>query len=427
MSRRQGTASWMGQTFSSLRIRNFRLFFVGQLVSNSGNWLTTIALTLLVLARGGNGIAVGALAACQYGPILLFSAWGGVFADRFDKRHLLYLTQGMEMAESVALAVLAFNRQSPLIAFYATAVAGGFFLAFDNPVRRSFVNEMVPSGEIPNAVTLYSAIVALSRIVGPLLAGALVVTVGYGWCFTVDAASYLVVLAALVMMRPEELHRIAHVGRMRGQVRSGLRYVVSVPELWITFAMLLLVGLLSYNFTVVFPLFVEHGLGGNDVDYTFVYAGYSVGGVAGTLLVARRRSVSLRSNIGAAAGLGVAMLALGVVPGVAWALPAAVAVGVFSVSYNTANSALAQLRADRAMIGRVVSLQTVLQIGTTPLGGPLLGYVADVAGARMPVFIGSAAALAAAVFGLVAARRHAPPRRPALPGRGLGGAESPGS
>lgn len=400
------TAGFVGRTFSSLRIRNFRLFFVGQVVSNSGNWLTTIALTLLVLHRGGDGIAIGALAACQYGPILVLSSWGGVFADRFDKRRLLYATQSLEMAQSAVLAVLAFDQHSSLIAFYGTALAGGCFLAFDNPARRSFINEMVPDAEIPNAVTLYSAIAALSRIIGPTLAGVLVVTVGYGWCFVVDAASYLVVLTALKMMRPGQLRRITPPPRTPRQIRSGLAYVASVRELWITFTMLLVIGLLTYNFTVVFPVFVERGLGGTALDYTLVYAAYSLGGIVGTLLVARRQAVTLRSNIGAATGLGCAMLALTFVPTIAWALIVAVAVGIFSVSYNTANSALAQLRARRTMVGRVVALQTILQVGTAPIGGPLLGYVADLAGARAPVLIGAAAALAAALFGLLATRHH---------------------
>src|SRR4051812_47902750 len=163
------------RTLSSLRSRNFRLFFFGQTVSNTGNWLTMVALTLLVLHRTGSGVAVGVLAACQFGPILLLSAWAGVIVDRSNKRRLLVVTQSLEMAQSFALAGLAFVHDAPLVAFFVTAAIGGALLAIDNPVRRTFVNEMVPLEDIPNAVTLYSAMVNIARIVGPALAGLLIV------------------------------------------------------------------------------------------------------------------------------------------------------------------------------------------------------------------------------------------------------------
>lgn len=167
--------SFLRSTLSSLRSRNFRLFFVGQTVSQTGNWLTNIALTLVILHRTGSGVAVGLLAACQYGPILLLSAWAGVIVDRTKKRSLLFVTQALEMCESFVLAALAFTSHAPISAYYGVALAGGALLAFDNPVRRSFVNEMVPAVDVPNAVTLYSAMNSTARVVGPALAGLLVV------------------------------------------------------------------------------------------------------------------------------------------------------------------------------------------------------------------------------------------------------------
>src|SRR5579872_304911 len=282
--------SFLQRTLSSLGSRNFRLFFIGQTISNSGNWLTMVALTLLVLHRTGSGVAVGVLSACQFGPVLLLSAWAGVIVDRSNKRNLLFVTQTLEMAQSFTLAALSFAHRTPLIAFYITAAAGGCLLAFDNPIRRSFVNEMVPADDVPNAVTLYSAMVNIARIVGPLVAGVLIVSVGYGWAFTVDAVSYLAVLLALAMMRPGELRRVAATPRGKGQLRAGLRYLASVPELWVSFAMLLVVGTVSYNFTVTIPLFVEQGLHGSDAAYTVVYAAFSAGALVGAVLVARRRT-----------------------------------------------------------------------------------------------------------------------------------------
>ncbi|HJP72910.1 MAG TPA: MFS transporter [Pseudonocardiaceae bacterium] len=398
-------ASVLSRTFSSLRTRNFRLFFFGQLVSNSGNWLTTVAITLLVLHRSGSGASVGLLAVCQFGPLLVLSPFAGLVADRSNKRHLLYLTQGLEMVESFVLAVLAFVPHSPLPAFYVTALAGGTLLAFDNPARRSFVNEMVKPEDVPNAVTLYSAMNSLSRVIGPTIAGGLIVGLGYGWCFTIDGASYLVVLGALALMRPDELRRAPQTRRGAGQVRAGLRYVASVPELWISFGMLALIGTASYNFTVVLPLYVEHGLRGTDLQYTLLYAAFSCGGVLGTLVVARRTAISLRTIVLSAGLFGVALFGLFLAPNIYAAYPLAVLIGGTSVSYMTATTAIAQLRTQRDMIGRVLALQTVLLIGTTPIGGPILGVVSDLAGGRAPVLVGGIAAVLAALLGLLAARR----------------------
>jgi MFS family permease len=397
--------SFVQRTLSSLRWRNFRLFFIGQTISQTGNWLTNVALTLLILHRTGSGVALGLLVACQYGPILLLSAWAGVIVDRTSKRNLLYVTQALEMCESLALAALAFMHNAPLAAFYVIAVAGGILLALDNPVRRSFVNEMVPTGEIPNAVTLYSAMNSMARIAGPAIAGLLIVTVGYGWCFTADAMSYVAVLTALAMMRSAELHPLPVTPRGPGQVRAGLKYVFGVPDLWITFVMLLLIGILSYNFAVVFPLFVEKGLHGGNGTYTLVYSAFSAGGLVGALLVARRSTVTIRTVAVAAAGLGAAMLGLSAVPSIALAFLGATVVGAASVAYMTATTSIAQLRTEPHMIGRVLALQTVLLVGTAPIGGPILGAIADAVGVRAPVLIGGVAALAAAAFGVLAARR----------------------
>jgi MFS family permease len=405
------TDGFWSRTLASLRSRNFRLFFIGQTVSNTGNWLTMVALTLLVLHRTDNGVAVGAVAACQFGPILLLSAWAGVIVDRSNKKRLLLLTQLGEMAQSLALAALAFAHHAPLGAFYAVAVVGGCLLAIDNPVRRTFVNEMVPPEHVANAVTVYSAMVNISRILGPALAGLLIVTVGYGWSFTVDAISYVAVLIALAMMRPSELRTVPTTPRGRGQVRAGLRYVASVPELWITFVVSLVVGIASYNFTVTLPLLVEHGLHGSDGAYTIVYSSFSVGALIGAFVIARRQEVRVATVLQGSAGLGVTLALLAVVPNVGFAVVAAALVGGASVAFMTSVTAMVQLRTTPSMLGRVLALQTVVIIGTTPVGGPILGALDDAVGARAPVLVGAVGALAAAAFGTFATRRHAATER----------------
>ena len=396
------------KTFVSLRNRNFRLYFIGQLISNTGNWLTNVALVLLVLKLTGSGLDVGLMAACQFGPILLLSAWAGAIADRSDKRHLLLLTQSLEMTQSIALAVLVFLPHTSLGGLYALAVFGGILLAFDNPLRRSFVSEMVRSEDLPNAVVLYSTTVNVSRIFGPALAGLLVVTLGFGWCFTIDAVTYLAVLLCLYLMRPAELHREPRKPRTKGEVRAGVRYVLSMPSLWISFVMLAAIGTLSYNFNVTIPLLVHAALRRNDVVYTILYAVFSFGAVVGAMVVAQRSLVRMRHVVFGAFALGLTMLLLAFVPGVDTAVPAVFFVGVASVLYSTATTTMVQIETRADMRGRVLSLQTVLLMGTTPIGGPLLGWLADATGGRTPIILGGVVCLIAALFGYYAARRHLP-------------------
>jgi MFS family permease len=399
----------LNRTFSSLKVRNFRLFFIGQTVSNSGNWLTTVAITLLVLHLTNSGVDVGILSACQFGPMLLFAVWGGAVADRRNKRNTLFLTQSLEMAQSVTLAVLAFMPHPPVGALFVVAFAGGTMLAFDNPLRRSFVTEMVPEEEIPNAVALYSAIVNTARVFGPALAGLLVVTVGYGWCFTVDAISYLTVLAALWMMRPSELRTPPPRPKAKGDIRATFSYIASRPNLRISFVVLAVVGLLGSNLNVVLPLFVEKGLNEGDGAFTIVYAVFSAGALVSALLVANRQLVGIRHVLIGAASLGVAMLALAGVPGLAATLPVIFAVGLTSILFMTSSTAIVQVESEQSMHGRILALQIVLLVGTAPLSGPLLGWMADALGPRAPLVVGGVSALAGAAWGARAYRRAGQP------------------
>jgi len=392
-------------TFRALRNRNFRLFFSGQLISQAGTWLTTIALTLLVLDLTHSGVAIGLLVACQFGPVLLFGAWGGLVADRSDKRRLLLITQTLEMIQSFALGALAFMHQPPVGAFYLVALAGGFMLAFDNPARRSFVAEMVPEDQVQNAVTLNSALMTSSRVIGPAVAGVLVVTVGFGWCFIIDAVSYLAVIAGLLMMRRADLRQPPVVAKAKGQLRAALRYIRTVPDLWMPLVMMTVIGTLTFNFAVVIPLFVEDTLHGSNGSFTLLYSVLSVGSVIGALAAAQIRVLDTRHVVYAAFAFGAAMFVLAAAPTLLTAFPIAVFVGLTSVAFITASTAIVQVRAEPSMRGRVLALQGMVMIGSTPIGGPLLGFVCDAYGARAGIALGAVAAVGAGVWGLYAHRR----------------------
>jgi MFS family permease len=408
VSRLRGAAR---ATFASLQHRNFRLFFTGQLISQVGNWLTLVAQTLLVLELTDSGVALGVLAAAQFGPILVLGPWAGLVADRSDKRRLLLIVQAAAMLQSFVLAALAFTGSPPVGAVYAVAVFGGVCMAFDNPARRSFVVEMVPEDEINNAVSLNSALMTSSRVVGPALAGLLVSTVGYGWAFLGDGLSYLAVLAGLWLMRPAELRSAPVTPKARGQIREGLRYVRSQPDLFVPLAMLALIGTLSYNFQTVFPLFATRDLGGSEAVFTALFSVVSFGSFAGALVTARRTDIGVRQVALAAVGYGATMAAMALVPNVGAAMVLGLVLGLASITFIVSSTAIVQLRSAPEMRGRVLALQAMLFLGSTPVGGPIVGWVAEQFGARYGLGLGAAAAIAAGAWGLAVVRRD--DRRPA--------------
>jgi MFS family permease len=391
-------------TFESLRVRNFRLFFSGQLISQIGNWLTLIAQALLVLKLTDSGLALGLLAACQFGPVLVLGAWSGLVADRSDKRKLLMIVQSFAMLQSFALAFIAFMHHPPVLAIYVVAVLGGIATAFDNPARRAYVVEMVPEANVQNAVSLNSALMTGSRVVGPALAGLLITTVGYGWTFAADGISYLAVLLGLFMVRTRENRPHVVTPRGKGQVREGLRYVRTMPELFVPLVMMAIVGTFAFNFQTVMPLLVKRTLHGTDRTFTLIYSVISIGSLAGALLSARRASVDVRKIIWSTYAFGVAMLLLAVTPNVSFAYPIGILVGISSITFMTTSTAIVQLRSDPSMRGRVLALQAMVFLGSTPIGGPILGYVCEHFGARSGVAIGGLSAIVAGVYGMRAIR-----------------------
>ena len=393
------------ETFKSLSIRNFRLFFVGQSISQIGNWLTLIAQTLLVLKLTDSGVALGLLAAAQFGPVLLFGAFAGLVADRSDKRKLLLTVQAFAMVQSFALAALAFQDHPPVWAIYVIAGFGGMATAFDNPARRSYVVEMVPEEQITNAVSLNSALMTGSRIIGPALGGLLVATVGFGWAFLVDGASYIAVIVGLRMIDPSKVRPAPVTPRGRGQVRAGLAYAWSLAELRVPLIMMAIIGTLAFNFQTVLPLFATRDLGGREITFSLLMSVVSIGSLVGALRSARRTKVSVRTVSLSAAGFGASMLALAIAPNQPVAFAVGVVRGFTSISFMTASTAIVQLRADPMMRGRILALQAMVFLGSTPIGGPILGVISQRYGARYGLAVGAIATIGAAAYGLMVTRR----------------------
>jgi MFS family permease len=293
--------------------------------------------------------------------------------------------------------VLAGLESVPIV--FALAGVQGIITAFDNPARRSFVVEMVPKENVANAVSLNSTLMTMSRMIGPALAGVLIVTVGYAWCFLIDGASYLVVLAALRRMRPAEFFSEAPTPRSPGQVREGLRYVASHSEQLVPLVMMAIVGTFAFNFTVTTPLLVTGPLGGSNQAYTLLVSTMSLGSVTGAIATARRRAIPFSHLVWSAIAFGVAMLGLALSPSLWLAFPIIFLVGLGSIAFMTTSTAMMQLQSEPRYRGRVLALQAMVFLGTTPIGSPLVGWMSDRFGARTAIGFGAVACFAAAWFG----------------------------
>jgi MFS family permease len=387
------------QTFQALRVRNYRLFFVGQVISASGTWMHAVALGLLVLSDQlhGNGFNVGLVTALQFVPMLLLGSWGGLIVDRVDKRRLLYVTQSASGVLALALGILVAMGTVTMWEVYLISTLFGVVNLFDNPARQTFVSEMVGRDLLPNAISLNSVVMNSARVIGPAIGGILIYAVGLAACFLVNAASYLAVLIALFMMRPGELHQRPVVTRARGQVREGLRYVWSTRDLRDPLLAMAVVGVFAFNFTTTLPLLATRTFHGGAGTYSALMAAMGAGAIVGGLMVAHRSrpSAAMLSLIGLA--FGVMLLVVAAAPTEVVAITALVFMGLCSISFIATANATIQLKADPAMRGRVMALYAIAFLGSTPIGAPLVGWIADVTSPRVSIAVGGVATLAACI------------------------------
>ena len=400
-------------TFRSLRVRNFRLFWFGQMVSMSGTWMQTVAQNWLVLNLTGSGVALGVTVALQFLPMLLFGMWGGLVADRVDKRRILYVTQVVPMVLALVMFALVATGAVALWMVYGLAFLLGLVFAVDMPTRQSFVVELVGPDEVPNAVGLNSAMFNTGRVVGPAVAGILIATVGIASTFLLNAVSYVAVLVALTAMRPDELFRQGRADRAPGAIRAGLRYVWSTPVLRSTLLLVAVVGTFGMNFGVVLPLLARYTFHGGAPLYGWLTSLMSAGSLAGALTAAGRVGPTRRMLVGAAAAFGILTVGAAAAPS-PWLMGAVlVLVGVAIMLFlATANTTL-QLATEPAMRGRVMALYGLVFLGSTPLGGPFLGWVSGRWGGRWGLALSGGVSLVAALVAAapVVSRRWRAARR----------------
>jgi MFS family permease len=384
--------------FDSLSVPNYRRYFVGQIVSLSGNWMQIVAEMWLILELTDSGVAVGLTTAFQFAPILLFGAYGGLLADRFDKRRLLMVTQAGMIVPALVLWVLVGTGSVEPWMVMALAFVRGTGTAIDNPTRQSFVIEMVGTDRVVNAVSLNSVLVHCARLIGPGIAGILIATAGVGPCFLINAASFAAMLIALRRMEPAALNRPRPVPRERGALRAAVRYVARTPALAVPLAMMALVSTLGFNFQVLLPLLARFSFDGGPQTYALLASAMAVGSLAGALTSGARGRVSNELLIGASAAFaGFSLLAAGA-SSLPLALVALALVGAAAVTFAAGVNSTLQLAVEPAMRGRVMALYSVVFLGSTPLGGPLVGWLAQTSGPRSGLVLGAAAALVAAIY-----------------------------
>ena len=378
------------KTFAALSVRNFRLFFIGQLISVSGTWMQSVAQGWLVLQLTGSSIDLGFAIALQYVPILLFGTYGGLVADRHEKRRILYFTQSGAGLLALSLGLLMTTHHVNVDTVFVLASLLGVVNLFDVPARQAFVQEMVGRDLIANAVSLNSVLMNSGRVIGPSVAAGLIAVVGTAACFYANAVSYVAVILALALMRRSELLPMQIVQRLPGQLRLGLKYVFETPQLRNVIVAVAVVGTFAFNFTVTLPLLARVTFHQRSAaQYGILMGCMGIGAVLGGLLVAHRSRPTPKLLALLAVAFGASMTMVAFAPTLLWAQIALVPTGACSIAFVSSANSMLQLNSGQQMRGRVMSLYSTAFLGTTPFGAPLVGILIAATNPRIGVFLGA--------------------------------------
>lgn len=428
----------MSRTFASLQFHNYRLWFMGALVTNIGTWMQRVAQDWLVLTElsDDSGLAVGIVTGLQFAPILFLTPYAGLLADRVDRRRLLIATNAAPAVIALVLGILVLTGRAELWHVYVLAALLGVTSAVDSPARQTFVADLVPPESLPNAVGLNGANFNSARLIGPAAAGLLIAAVGPGWVFVLNAASFIAPIVALLAMKRAELLVLPHARPGRGQLRAGFAYVRNRTDILVIMGIMAVTGSLGLNFQLTSAVMAREVFDRGPGEYGMLGSILAIGSLSGALLAARRRHPRVRLVIGAAFMFGAALTLAAVTP-TFWAYAlSGILVGFFAATMmNSANSTL-QLSTAPEMRGRVMALYMMVFLGTTPIGSPLVGWIAEAHGARWSVAVGGIASMIAALVAAIWARSHWDvhlryvPRRPFIrvtgPGERAGEGLSPG-
>jgi MFS family permease len=389
--------------FRSLSGRNYRIWFAGPLVSNVGTWMQRTAQDWIVLTQltHESAVAVGVTMALQFGPQLVLLPWTGLVADRFDRRRMLMLTQTLMGLLGMGLAIVVLTGDANLWNVYGFALALGVVAAFDAPVRQAFVSDVVTGEHVANAVALNSASFNAARLIGPAVAGVLITVVGTGWVFFINALTFAAVLIALKFVDPAQLGQRIRAPREKGQIREGFRYVKDRPDIVVILCMIFVVGTFGVNFPIFTSTMARVEFHRGAGEFGLLNTVMAVGSVAGALLSARREKPRMRLLVIASAGFGAACAVAAVMP-TYWSFAAILTlVGLSSLTFMTTANAMVQTTTAPAMRGRVMALYMAIFAGGTPIGAPIVGWVADAFGPRWALGVGALSGFVALAIALV--------------------------
>ncbi len=384
--------------FRSLAVRNYRLFFTGQLISNTGTWMQRIAQDWLVLQlSGGSGIAIGLTTGLQFLPMLLFGLLGGALVDRLNKHRLLIASQAAMGVLALGLGVLTTSGAAEVWHVYLFAFALGLVTVVDNPARQTFAVELVGRRELPNAIALNSASFQLGRVTGPAVAGLLIAAIGSGPVFLINAVSFIPVLFGLWLMRPEELQITKPDRRADGQVRAGLRYVLGRSDVLVLLVLTASVQIFGTTAQTQIALMTNNVFTTGAAAFGVAAAALAVGALSGALMAARRERPRLRIVLYGAFGFAVGQLLAGLAPGYVWFLAALVPMGIAFMTFTTSLNTHLQLSVDPQMRGRVMSMYMLMLLGMAPIGAPIVGFLAETFGPRVSLLTGGSVTVVTSV------------------------------
>jgi MFS family permease len=392
----------VSSAFRSLNVYNYRIWAIGSIVSNIGTWMQRTAQDWLVLTQltNQNATAVGIVLALQFGPQLLMLPFSGYVADHFDRRKILITTQACMGTLALGLGVLTITGLVELWHVYVFAFGLGCVAAFDAPARQTFVSELVGEGELSNAVALNSTSFNAARLIGPAIAGVMITLIGTGWVFLFNAASFIAVLYSMSLLRTSELHLRERMESKRGGLADGFRYVWARPDLKAVLFMLFLIGTFGLNFPIYISTMAVGVFHVGAHEFGLLTSIMAIGSVSGAFLSAKRAAPRMSLLFSSAAMFGVSFMLAAVMPNYWLFGLMLIFLGLFVQTFTTTANGALQLSTEPDMRGRVMAIFLAVTLGGTPLGGPIIGYVADLFGPRWAMGVGAASGFAAALVGL---------------------------
>ena len=405
MSVEPGREDGWRRNIASLRIRNFRIYLYGTVTSQAGSWLQLTAELWAIVELTHSGTAVGLHSVLRFGPIVMFGLYGGLLGDRMNRRKLLFLTQSVLALAAVVISVGWWMGVRSLVLIYAVVLVQGLVNAVDNPLRRTFIRDMVDDRRLTNALGLEGAISTMSRTIGPAIAGVIITTLGVGWCFTLNAISFMAVLVSVALIDPRKLRQTDTVPRSKGQIREGLRYAWTSPAIRQTLLLSAIVGAFGWNWQTLLPLYSADTLHGDAAQFGLLISMLSVGALVGAVLVARSERPTRRYLLMACAVLAVALCATAAAPSLPFAIVAVIGIGLAGTVVNISSQTRLQLLVSDDMTGRLMALYSIAWLGTRPVGGAVGGWLTDLVGARGAFLAGGLVIACVTVLFALARRR----------------------